>query len=121
MIKNKNKKRRPAPVRAVVTSGINLRGAPPDPATFDGPLNEFIELHGTALAANQAAANKAEYDTNFPDTPPPGAKGAPRPAPMGEPISCGKPVYPDMSKYVTDRAIDRVKVRPHHRANVKSG
>src|SRR6186713_1887574 len=46
---------------AELPPGINLRGTPPDPATFDGPLNEFIELHGTAVAYNTAAKTLADY------------------------------------------------------------
>jgi hypothetical protein len=48
---------------------INLRGVPPDPATFDGPLNVFIGLHATAVANNTAEQTRQDYDTLHPATP----------------------------------------------------
>jgi hypothetical protein len=41
---------------------INLTAQPPDPTTFDGPLNLFIALHGVAVANINAAHTKQEYD-----------------------------------------------------------
>ena len=107
---------------------INLRGVPPDPATFDGPLNEFIELHGTAVAYNTAAKTKADYGTppaalvtqHGGDILPPPAHLATRAAspapPAGIPISPGTPVIPDPARYVLDRTVgERVRNRryPH--------
>jgi len=91
------------PVRRIARPGINLAGTPPDPETFEGPLNVFIGLHGTGLAANQAEENKATYDENFPSTPVPPPEEPP--PPLGEPISAGRPINPDMSKYVLDRSV----------------
>ena len=90
---------------------INLRGTPPDPATFDGSLNVFIELHGTAVACNTADETKKIYDTDHPaepvaDPPPPA------PAPIGTPISPGQRITPDPSKFEIDPGItDRVNKR----------
>lgn len=91
--------------------GINLTGSPPGPETFEGPLNVFIGLHGVGLAANQADENKTIYDENFPNQPT--IEPEPTPDPIGPPISAGKPVYPDMRKYVIDSDVaKRVLKRP---------
>jgi hypothetical protein len=90
---------------------INLNGEPPDPATYLGPLNVFIELHGTAVANNTATQTKADYDALHPEDPvidPP-----PEPPLPGTPIDPGRPyVPPDPAKYVLDTSVgDRVARR----------
>lgn len=76
--------------------GINLRGTPPDPAVFDGPLNVFIELHGTAVANNTATQTKKDYDTLHPPAvarrqvvppQPPPSTLPPQPISIGEAVS----------------------------------
>lgn len=81
---------------------VNLKGSPPDPETFDGPLNVFIGLHGVGLAANQADENKTLYDENFPATEP---ITEPPPEPLGDPISPGRPVSTNRPNYVIDRSV----------------
>lgn len=117
----------PFPIEPEPAQSINLRGVPPDPATFEGPLNEFIELHGTAVAYNTAAKTKAEYvapvtaivDSAGDDILVPPAHIAartPTPTPTIGPISAGAPVFPDMTRYVIDRSVgERVRNRryPH--------
>ena len=103
---------------------INLRGVPPDPATFDGPLNEFIELHGTAVAYNTAAKTKADYPAPATATlrePPrqdvlrPPAYLASRPQVMANgPVGPGRPI--NYTSGVIDRRVgERVRNRryPH--------
>ena len=93
--------------------GINLQGSPPDPETFEGPLNVFIGLHGTGLAANQADENKTLYDENFPAVvdPPP----EPYPDPIGEPISPGQPINTVLgTRFVIDRSVAE-RVLKHRR------
>jgi hypothetical protein len=82
---------------------INLRGVPPDPATFDGPLNVFIGLHGTAVANNTAEQTKQDYDTLHPVAPE-AAESRPvteedhdhpavnEPSPTPQPVSPGRPI-----------------------------
>jgi hypothetical protein len=55
-------KRWPAEAPPKVKRPINLEGPPPDPVTFDGPLNVLIALHGIALANINVSKTKAEYD-----------------------------------------------------------
>jgi hypothetical protein len=89
------------------TPGINLNGVPPDPADFDGPLNEFIELHGTAVANNAATQTKLDYEQLHPNPPadqPPLAD----PAPSGSPVSAGRRVTVDLTdtgRFFIDREI----------------
>jgi hypothetical protein len=97
--------------------GINLRGVPPDPATYVGPLNTFIELHGTAVANNTATVTRRDYDTLHP----PAAQAESQPvmaeesnAPEPRPISAGTPIPFDESKYVIDREIKHRVRRPRH-------
>lgn len=95
--------------------GINLVGVPPDPATFDGPLNEFIELHGTAVGYNTAAQTKKDYEA----TNPPAARAAepaPTPPPQpglapAKPISAGHPIPFDETKFVRVSDFDRAAAR----------
>jgi len=82
---------------------INLRGAPPDPNTFDGPLNVFIQLHGTAVAHNAANQTKKDYDTLNPAAVRARTPESPPSAPPGQPISAGRKLTPDPAKYVIDR------------------
>lgn len=94
---------------------INLKGtlAKPD-EEFDGPLNVLIGLQGTAAAANQVEETKRIYDQNNP--PDPVRVARPAPAPIGAPISAGRPIVPDASKYVIDVAIkDRIATRRNRR------
>lgn len=81
---------------------INLKGPPPDPANYDGPLNVFIELHGTAVANNTATQTLLDYEKLHPqppavtglrppeEEPPPPAPVAPEP--IGKPIPAGRRV-----------------------------
>jgi hypothetical protein len=119
----------PFPVEPADPQRINLRGVPPDPATYDGPLNEFIELHGTAVAYNTAAKTKAEYvapaaalvTQHGGDILPPPAHIAARtpspPPPTGIPAPAGTPfIIQDHERYVLDRSVgERVRNRryPH--------
>jgi hypothetical protein len=81
---------------------INLTAQPPDPVTFDGPLNELIELHGTAQAYINVAHTKDEYLDIVPVPSVPTAP-TPPPLPTPQPISAGNPVPIDESKYVIVR------------------
>jgi hypothetical protein len=68
-----------------------------------GPVNVFNEKYGYITAVNDAIAAKSTYDTAHPPVvpdPPP-----PPPAPLGAPISAGRPVQltkAQQKKYVTD-------------------
>lgn len=93
---------------------INLKGEPPDPATFEGPLNAFIGLHGTAVASNTATQTKKNYDELHPAPPPPAPEtpkpGIEQPAPIAvSPISAGTPI--DDRRGVIDPEIAR-RVHP---------
>jgi hypothetical protein len=90
---------------------INLKGAPPDPATFDGPLNVFIGLHGIAVANNTATQTKKDYDELHPPALQlePTAE-QPRPEPLGEPIGCGHAIV--YEKGVLDPGAARRRDRP---------
>ena len=91
---------------------INLVGTLIDPEVFDGPLNVLIGLYGTATAANTVEETKRIYDENNPPVPP-AAPPAPVVEPLGEPISPGKRIVPDASKYIIDTSSrDRVLRRP---------
>jgi hypothetical protein len=69
---------------------INLEGAPPDPEAFDGPLNLFIALHGTATANNTANQTLANYTELHPSDPLPRQAPPPiEPAAEVRPISVG--------------------------------
>ena len=81
-----------------------------NPNDFTGPRNVLNELYATADAANAIAAEKTEYDTNFPpppaaastteappyvlaDVPPPTPPpGLPVSEPVEGPISAGRPI-----------------------------
>jgi hypothetical protein len=91
----------PPPERA---PRINLRGPPPDPLTFTGPLNVFIELEGTASAYVESATTKKDYDAIVGGPKPAPARAPPPPEP-GIPISSGHRV--DYDKGVVDPDIAR--------------
>lgn len=112
------------PLEKVEPAGTNLRGSPPDPATYVGPLNVFVELHGTAEAYNRAAQTKSDYDALVPPIIPEAQFTEPRlnvrqpaipprpplgraepPETDGQPISPGRAVAFDASKYVIDTGI----------------
>jgi hypothetical protein len=80
-----------------------------NPNDFTGPRNVLNELYATADAANAIAAEKTEYDANFPplivpdtteappyvlaDVPPPvPPPGLPVSEPVDGPISPGRPI-----------------------------
>lgn len=71
-----------------------------DPNDFDGPKNVLNELYGVATAANDIAAAKALYDTNFPASPAAAAQAyqfreavPPRPPPgRPEPVESFGPI-----------------------------
>lgn len=110
---------------------INLRGVPPDPATFDGPLNVFIALHATAVANNTAEQTKQDYDALHPpatdaasweelrqankpvteevhDHP---SVNEPQPQPQPQPVSAGSPV--NYTAGIVDPEI-QARVQRHH-------
>jgi hypothetical protein len=105
---------------------INLRGVPPDPATFDGPLNVFIGLHATAVANNTAEQTRQDYDTLHPATPEAAAESRPlteedrdhppvnepQPQPQPQPVSPGRPIVYS-GNFIVDPEIE-ARVQRHH-------
>lgn len=94
---------------------INLRGEPPDPETFVGPLNLFTQLHDTATAQLHASQVKKEYDDFYAANPPAAAKAEPVPAPAPpiKPVSAGTPIDTAGVGEVDPGIRDRVS-RHHH-------
>jgi hypothetical protein len=89
---------------------VNLAGKPPDPVTYNGPLNVFIELEGTASAYVEAATTKQAYDdiAPVPTTPIP---QAPRPV-IGNPISAGSAVVYNRPHVIVRRPRPRSRLLP---------
>jgi hypothetical protein len=91
-----------------------------NPNDFVGPRNVLNELYATADAANAIAAEKAEYDSNFPPPassaqatytpgfvkPPVPPEGRPVSEPVDGPVSAGRPVVYNRP-HVIDAAIQR--------------
>jgi hypothetical protein len=87
---------------------INPTVPPPDPKDYEGPLNVFIELHGTAEANNRATQTRIDYEQLHPEPPADPLPPPPVPAPLGAPVSAGRRVSVDLTdtrRFFIDREI----------------
>ena len=90
------------------TVPVNPTVPPPDPKDYEGPLNVYIELLGTAEANNRATQIRIDYEQLHPEPPPPPPPAAPQVKPLGAPVSAGRRVDVDLadtSKFFVDREI----------------